>query len=655
MRLISTLTSSEIDALKNTTHRAVERLIESQSPGGFWTDCFDTGCMPDAQTAVYLHQLGVDDPAWTTPLLSRILSTQREDGSWGVYPGDDGDLSTSVECYYALQVYGGWHGHVEEKHLAEQFILRQGGLKRCRNLTKMLLAIGGEIPWSWLPSPRLYLHLFSRWSPIAIWDIVTFTRLHIPPMLILSTLEYVADGGVAPVLSDLIATRQQRSLRVKRRIHHRRNYRNHHNRPSPRMLLRFFRCLKWMMDKREEDGTVAGYHSSTFLVIFALRALGYEQCHPEIQLMLQTMRKSLYVEPETGYCHQQTCDAHVWNTALAVKALLANNVAPQSMVVREAVRYLASKQHRIAGEWIMRNPSQPGGWAFSSNNTSHPDIDDTLACLEALFSVRGEYEQAWWKGVDWLLGMQNRDGGWSAFEKDCNKRWLEWIPANDMKRTMYDPTTPDITGRVVEFLLRHRVLPLHDEEIRRAVDWLRQHQEVDGSWFGRWGTTYIYGTWCAIKALTVAEVSNDDLEMRKAKTWLLGIQRDDGSFGESCKSDLQGRFVPLTEGIPSQTAWGLETLLCLFENEENQAEQRQLWKASEKAVHWLLINANDGTWYEEVPTGSAFPGALHIRYHIYPKVWPLIALSHYRSIVGVPALKGGEIDVGSETSSYVPW
>ncbi|KPV45701.1 prenyltransferase/squalene oxidase repeat-containing protein [Alicyclobacillus ferrooxydans] len=648
MQGFSTETRLEKDALEHTIHKAVQRLMESQDKGGFWAECFDTGVMPDAQTVVYLHLLGVNDTEWTDPLLERILSNQRENGAWGVYPGDEGDLSTSVECYYALQLYGRWDNHTEKKSLAKHFILRNGGLKRCRNLTKILLAIGDEIPWSWLPSPRLYLLLFSDWSPLSIWDIVTFTRLHIPPMLALSTFEYVEHSNEAPILRELVPEAQQRNLRFLSRGCFGR-------RPTSNMLHRLFRCLKWMLEKREEDGTAAGYHSSTFLIIFALRALGYEKNHPEIQALLHAMRKSLFVDPETGYAHQQTCDAHVWNTALSVKALQASRMMPQPSAVRKAIRYLVSKQHRTVGEWVIKNSSPPGGWAFSSNNTTHPDIDDTVACLEVLFPFRLEHEQVWQKGVHWLMGMQNKDGGWSAFEKDCNKRWLEWIPANDMRRAMYDPSTPDITARVVEFLIHHQVLPLDDSKINRAIRWLRKHQEPDGSWFGRWGTTYIYGTWCAIKALTAAEVSSGDETMRKAKEWLLGVQRVDGSFGESCQSDLQGRFVPLNKGLPTQTAWGLDALLHLYQMEESHREQRRLQRACRKAADWLLAQADNGAWREDVPTGSAFPGALHIRYHIYPKVWPIMALSHYRSVESLLAVKGGETDAGSEASEYVPW
>lgn len=623
--MVATVPCKEV--LDETIHAALETVLNSQNSEGFWSDCFDTGAMPNAQTAIALYLLGVADAEWTNSLLSQIMSTQRCDGSWSVYPTGEGDLSTTVECYYALQLYGYWDGYKERRSLAEDFILRSGGLKQCRNLTKMFLALGGEISWNWLPSPRLYLLLFSSWFPVGIRDIVTFTRLHVAPMLLLSSMKFVSDKRSEPVLKNLMWTTELHveTLTERRSL-------------SPRMYRPLFRCLKWVLERREADGTVAGYHSSTLLVIFTLRAFGYEENHPDIQNMIHAMRKSLYVSEEAGYGHQQTCDAHVWNTALAVKAILATEEL-QPIAVENAVCYLASKQQRNFGEWFLKNPRQPGGWAFSSNNTIHPDIDDTVACLEALYPYRMQFEKSWWLGVNWLLGMQNKDGGWSAFDKNCNKRWLEWIPANDMKRTMCDPSTPDISGRVVEFLILHHILPIQDQKILRALRWIRKHQESDGSWFGRWGTTYIYGTWCAVKALVAAEVSSCDDSLRRAKEWLLTIQHIDGSFGESCQSDIQGRFVPLEDGLPTQTAWGLETLLYLYKCEEVRTEKRRIWMACEKATHWLLTHSHNHTWIEEMPTGSAFPGVLHIRYHIYPKVWPLIALSHYRVVA---SLKGGE-------------
>lgn len=615
-----TLALTDGTQLTSTIRLAVQHLEESQTPSGYWAECFDTGVMPDAQTAIALRLLGVNDVTWTNQLIEKIKMEQRENGSWGVYPGDNGDLSTTVECYYALELYKGWGSNTLQKERAELFIRQQGGLRKCRNLTKIFLAIGREIPWSWLPAPRLYSWLFAKHTPVRIWDVVTFTRLHVAPMLILSSMRFRSSEISTRVLDPFLG----KSGRKKLRRELRRSDWSSMSMQHPRLR----RCLQFMWQEREQDGTAAGYHSSTFLILLAYQALA-EPFDQSLQSAVRAIKGNLYVEED--FLHQQTCNGHVWNTALAVTALVQAGSSHHSPSIQKAVNYLLSKQHRAVGEWFVKSSVQPGGWGFSANNTSHPDTDDTVACLEAIYPFRNRVSQAWWKGVDWLLSMQNHDGGWSAFERNADKWWLESIPANDMKRAMSDPSTPDITGRVVEFLLRFRVLPRDSERIQKGIRWLLRHQQADGSWFGRWGTTYLYGTWCAVKALSQYECTSEDSAIRNAKAWILSIQLDDGSFGESCTSDLEGRYVPMLKGIPSQTSWGLDTLLHLLEMEESPSAQTELREAADKAVNWLIHQSSQGTWDETFPTGSAFPGALHIRYHIYPKVWPLMALSHYQS------------------------
>lgn len=603
--------------------KAARHLMDRQEPDGYWSECFDTGVMADAQTLISLALLGISDPDWAEPLLLRIRSHQRWDGSWGVHPEDEGDLSTTVECYYALTLYQRWPTFDAERQ-TRSYILSHGGLTRYRNLTRIFLAVGGEIPWSWLPSPRLYSWLFGRRSPVRIWDIVTFTRLHVAPMLLLSAMRYVACDVPVRLLAGLVSNPTALSEVNERR-----------NRPglSHGTLRRMFRCLKWMLEEREADGTAAGYHSSSFLLLFVLRAFEYPLNHPQVSTVLASMRRNLRLDWATGEGHQQTCNANVWNTAIALQGASAAGIPIDDLRIRRSASYLIRRQHRSIGTWVLKNPCRPGGWAFSDNNSTHPDNDDTVACLEALYPFRNEFRDAWWGGVHWLLGMQNRDGGWSAFEKDCAKNWLEWIPANDMKRAMTDPSTPDMTGRVVAFLLRHQILPPEHLQVQRAIRWLCQRQEADGTWFGRWGTTYIYGTWCVVKALVTVDSVQTRQSLRWAKNWFLSIQQPDGSFGESCNSDRHGRYLGVTRGTPTQTAWALDALLDLYEFEVEQRERIRLLDGADLAATWLIEQATeDGTWMETVPTGSAFPGSLHIRYEVYPKVWPLIALCHFRAV-----------------------
>lgn len=218
---------------------------------------------------------------------------------------------------------------------------------------------------------------------------------------------------------------------------------------------------------------------------------------------------------------------------------------------------------------------------------------------------------------------------------------MEHIPANDMKHAIADPSTPDITARVVELLVTHHVLPPTDDAIRRALRWLLRVQEQDGSWYGRWGATYLYGTWCVVRALCASGMTGGDEPLSCARNWLLLIQQREGSFGESCHSDELGRYDPLDQGLPSQTAWALDALLCLNAAEPTDLEKKRLSNACHRSAKWLVDAFEDKQWCETVPTGSAFPGALHIRYHLYPKVWPLFALTRYRDTYSALS-KGGE-------------
>lgn len=609
---------------------SAEALLESQSPIGAWMECFDTGTMSDAQTAISLYFLNIKDEVWIEGLLHRIKSGLRESGYWGLYSDDDGDLSTTVECYYALQLYNRWVEHPEIQQQVEQNIIRSGGLQKCRNLTKMFLAVGGEIPWFWLPTPWLYKFLFSTISPIRIHHIVTFTRLHIAPMILLSaTKARLHDDHV---LGHLMT---RSTISITRLI----------NKWVSRLPSKFVvpqkyiqQCQKFIQDHVENDGSLGGYHSSTFLYLFTFYKNGDREGRDKIAKIISGIRANYHVDPSGEIQHQQTCNAHIWNTALATNSLLQTGLfSPAHWAIQRAVHFLVTKQQMI------HSHLDYAGWGFSSNNTKHPDVDDTIACLEAISYFKKKYALEWHRGVRWVVHMQNRDGGWSAFENNKGAALLEYIPANDMKNAMSDPSTPDMTGRVVQFLTKHHIMSVDDIAIVKAKKWLIHHQRKDGSWFGRWGSAFLYGTWCAVKGLASIEKANHPTLCR-AKEWLLAIQHADGGFGESCKSDVESRYVPHPRGQPTQTAWGLDTLLTLYDVEAVPVERARLKVACDAAVNWLVDHFHNGKWRDLDPTGTAFPGALYIKYHLYPKIWPLVALSHYQDSIrdSDMALKGGE-------------
>ncbi|MCY0874950.1 MAG: hypothetical protein OWT28_01510 [Firmicutes bacterium] len=599
---------------------SMNSLLAEQSPDGAWHHGFEMGVMPDAQTAIFLYVLGHTDPSWLDGLLGRIAQAQHADGSWGPYDGASGDLSTTVECYYALAIYQRWVGRECEQRHAESFILKNGGLRGCRNLTKVLLAIGGELSWDDLPSPAIYTWLWSRFSPIQIRDMVTFTRLHVASIVILSTLRYVSPRVDQALLSHLLGPCHTSARR--RRIL-----------PVPRFLLT--NCLQYLYSEREQDGTLAGYHSATFLFLCVQEALPSDAPLADTAATIAAVRRVWGCPFGETPNHQQTCDAHVWNTALTLGALRHCRLSGDHEQLRKAVRFLASKQHITQWNAYDRSYHPGGGWGFSSNNTRHPDIDDTVACLEALLNIPDYPVSDWERGLTWLLSRQNRDGGWSAFDQNCAKTWLERIPANDMRHAIADPSTPDLTGRTLALLLCSGARSSESHAVRKGVQFLLRTQEKDGSWYGRWGSTYLYGTWCAIRGLSVASATADGPRVQaltRARMWLLDRQNTDGSFGESCQSDQLGRYEPLGYGVASQTAWALDAFVLLYGQTLSGTEKRKLRLAMDQAANWLVRTCEHGQWREAIPTGSAFPGALHIRYHLYPKLWPLYALAHYESI-----------------------
>ncbi|WP_338080750.1 prenyltransferase/squalene oxidase repeat-containing protein [Cohnella luojiensis] len=293
--------------------------------------------------------------------------------------------------------------------------------------------------------------------------------------------------------------------------------------------------------------------------------------------------------------------------------------------MQSAGRYLLTKQQTRLGDWSRRikNPF-PGGWGFSDINNINPDIDDTTAALRAIRNLgtrRVEYQEAFNKGLQWVLSMQNDDGGWPAFEKNIDNSLLTMLPFNGADAAAIDPSTADLTGRTLEFLGRDAGLTARHLFIRRAVRWLQKNQETDGSWYGRWGICYIYGTWAALTGMLAVGENPEHPSIQRGVEWLLSIQNPDGGWVESCTSDQEKRYIPLRQSTLSQTAWALDALVAYYPKPNS---------AIEKSVQYLL-NTMDKADQEIYPTGAGLPGYFYIRYHSYPYIWPLLALSHYKS------------------------
>lgn len=389
---------------------------------------------------------------------------------------------------------------------------------------------------------------------------------------------------------------------------------------SKRLAMRV--AKKFLLDRIEPDGTLYSYFSSTFWMIIALLSMGYPKNHPVIERAMQGIR-AMIMETELGF-HLQETTSTVWDTSLLLHSLQEAGVKPEDPMVQRGLSYLKKRQHTKKADWSWNNPhTPPGGWGFSDLNTLNPDNDDTSAVLRAMSpTVAMGYDLLpWQRGVTWLVSMQNNDGGWSAFEKNTNARWFRFLPYRDGKTVWGDPSTADLTGRALQFLGSMMNLKQDHPVCKKAVQWLIDHQQQDGSWFGRWGICYIYGTWAALTGLASVGIKSDTPTVHRALQWLESIQNQDGGWGESCKSDQVGRYVPLQASTPSQTAWALDALISYSPHSTTVIEA---------GIYCLNQMLQEKSWTHSYPTGAGWSGQFYMNYHSYQYIWPLLTLGHYR-------------------------
>lgn len=378
-----------------------------------------------------------------------------------------------------------------------------------------------------------------------------------------------------------------------------------------------------MIQRIEPDGTFYSYFSSTFLMVFALLARDYSKQHPIIIKAVKGL-KSFKTEIDKR-THIQYTTAAVWNTGLISHALQKAGVSSSSATIKKANDFLLSRQHDKYGDWAIHNQSVlPGGWGFSNINTINPDVDDTTAALRSIRLFAREnpvYRQSWDRGMNWVNSMQNSDGGWPAFEKGVDKSFLSWLPVEGGGSMLLDPSTADLTGRTLEFLGNDTHADKYQPFIKRGMKWLLDNQEADGSWYGRWGICYIYGTWAAVTGLSAVDIRKDHTQVRKAVQWLYTIQNQDGGWGESCKSDIKKEYIPLKKSTRTHTAWAMDTLIAAEDNPTQEIK---------RGISYLLETAEQKDWTTAYPKGQGLPGGFYIHYHSYEYLFPLMALARFR-------------------------
>jgi len=623
--------------VESEINRIVMTLRNRQAADGSWRMCVDAGPRIDAYMILLMRSLQISDEALIRRLSERIAALQTNNGSWKIYDDEDkGNVSATIECYYALLWAGSYRKTDENMIAARQFILSEGGLSRASLLTKIILAVTGQYPWEKHPLLPIEILALPSHFPINLYDFSGSARVHMVPILVLSDKSFVIRTDGNPELSDLWDEPESRPISPSLSNEHSIAYRSILESIQSGIQQLFLmpqqihataqrKAEQYMLERIEADGTFYSYSSATILMIYALLALGYPINHPVITRAFNGL-KSMLCQANSKLLLQNFTST-VWDTALISTALQAAGVTVYDPSIRMSGHYLQSRQHVRYGDWSVHNPDiPPGGWGFSNINTINPDVDDTTAALRAirgLASYDATFRESWDRGMNWLISMQNRDGGWAAFEKNTDKRVLAWIPLENAADVIIDPSTADLTGRTVEFLGRYAGWNMQNEKLLSAVRWLMDHQEKDGSWYGRWGICYIYGTWAALTGMMAVGVSPQHPSVQRAVRWLLDIQNADGGWGESCKSDIVKRYVPLGASTPSQTAWAIEALLAVFQ---------QTTPEIDKGIRCLLELGGSQDWRTSYPTGGGLPGNFYLHYHSYRHIWPLMTLSRFRAI-----------------------
>ncbi|BCB91757.1 squalene--hopene cyclase [Phytohabitans suffuscus] len=606
--------------------RAVAHLRRLQDPQGWWKGELQTNVTMDAEDLLLREFLGIRGEQETAEAARWIRSQQRDDGTWATFHDGPSDLSTTVEAWVALRLAG---DPADAPHMerASSFVVASGGLERTRVFTRIWLALFGLWPWDELPELPPEMIFLPRWFPLNIYDWACWARQTVVPLTVVGSLRPVRPlpfgvdelrtGGRAAPEPGWTAAGAFR--RLDRALHW---YARRPIRPLRERARR--RAARWILDRQEADGSWGGIQPPWVYSLLALHLLGHPLDHPALRAGLAGLDRFTVRElTADGWVRRlEACQSPVWDTGLAVTALLDAGVAPDDPSVVRAAGWLLDEQVLVTGDWAVRRPRlAPGGWAFEFANDGYPDTDDTaeivLALRRTAYPDRERLRAAVDRGVAWTAGMRSRDGGWAAFDADNTSTLANKLPFCDFGEVI-DPPSADVTAHVVEMLAAEGLAG--GAECRRGVAWLLRAQEPDGSWFGRWGANYVYGTGAAVPALVAAGTDPAAEPVRRAVRWLEAHQNPDGGWGEDPRSYGDPSLAGRGPSTASQTAWALLALLAAGETSSTV----------ERGVRFLVDTQRpDGTWDEPHFTGTGFPGDFFINYHLYRLVFPVSALGRY--------------------------
>ncbi|HTB95586.1 MAG TPA: squalene--hopene cyclase [Terracidiphilus sp.] len=642
---------ADLADVESALHRSREHVLSLQHPDGYWSGELEADSMLEADY-IFLHVLlDSGDPGRLHRAFVEMMRYQNDDGSWSIFPGGPGNISLSVKCYFSAKLMG---VGADDPRLIKcrEWILVHGGVIACNTFTKMYLCALGQYDYDAVPAIPPEIVLFPKWFYFNIYEISAWSRSILVPLAIIYAKKPFKKIPPEQSIDELfVGGRANSILRLRMDRKHLLSWRNFfiiidrlmhlseavHLRPLRKIALR--KAEKWMLERLEMSDGLGAIYPAMMNAILALRCLGYSEDDPQVIRARDEFEK-LGIEqtptsdmPEATF-RMQPCMSPVWDTAQAVYALGEAGVPRDDPRMIKAADWLLSKEVRQIGDWAVKVPNcEPGGWYFEFNNEFYPDTDDTAQVLLALKQVDHPRErnqiQAAERAIRWEFAMQCRNGGWGSFDKDNTKMIFQYIPFAD-HNAMLDPPTVDITGRMLEMLASYGYTR-DDKRVQKAIEFILKEQEPDGSWFGRWGVNYIYGTFLVLRGLEAIGFDQHEPQVQQAAEWIRMVQNPDGGWGESCGTYDE----PDTRGVgvstPSQTAWAVLGLLAAGDDRSDSVA---------KGIRWLLTRQRpDGSWdetlregarRESIITGTGFPKVFYLAYTMYRQYFPLLALTTYK-------------------------
>ncbi len=627
--------------LKNSILKAQEALLRMQNrKEGFWCGPLKSDTTIVSDSIMLFNFLGRGQDPKVQKMAAHIMREQLPDGGWPIYKNGSSDVSATLKAYWALK-FAGYSPQDARMQAARKRIQDLGGIHKVNTYTKFYMAVFGQYDWKGVPTILPELMLFPRWFYFSIYAMSSWTRAIVIPLSIVWAKPPKISCPPNAVLDELFPdSRRYVPLKDTMPRHGFFSWTNffllwdqglkklegHGGHWIRQWALRL--AEDWILQRLEGSDGLGAIYPGIINTIMAMKCLGYPETDPRFIQQIKVLEN---LELDEGDALQyQPCHSPIWDTAISIIALAESGLERNHPDLIAGARWLISKEIRVAGDWRATNPLAPiGGWYFEFNNTYYPDIDDTAMVMLALRHVEMDEslgkarERSCLRGINWLWGMQSRSGGWAAFDKDNTRAILTKIPFAD-HNAMIDPPTADVTARVLEFM-GYVGYDLSFPRIKKAVDFLRQEQEKDGSWFGRWGVNYIYGTWQVLRGLAAIGEDMNQPYIRRAADWLKSVQMDDGGWGERCDTYNDPSLKGKGPSTPSQTAWGLMGLLAAGENGDSEPVRR--------AVDYLIRTQKiDGTWDENECTGTGFPKVYYLEYTMYRQYFPLQALGNYLKI-----------------------